>query len=149
MHRVFIYIIYYLYFCTRKMIHEESKLQSACYRWFNLQYREYYGLAFSVPNGAKVSQSQARVLRAEGLTSGVADMILLMPRHGYHGLMIEFKTAKGRQSDTQKHFQRMVESQGYLYCIVRSCVGFMDLINAYVGEGSDSDNLNNIIKGGR
>lgn len=131
------------------MIHEESRLQSACYRWFNMQYREFYGLAFSVPNGAKVSQSQARVLRAEGLTSGVADMIVLIPRHGYHGLMVEFKTTKGVQSQTQKHFQAMVESQGYLYCIVRSCVAFMDLINTYIGGKEDSGVLEDIIKGRR
>lgn len=128
------------------MRHDESELQQACYRWFSLQYREYYGLLFAVPNGAKVSQSQARILRSEGLTSGVADMILLVPRHGYHGLMIEFKTANGKQSDTQKRFQDAVEKQGYLYTIVRSCTAFMDLINAYIGPvESDADIMKRLI----
>lgn len=76
--------------------------------------------------------SQARILRSEGLTSGVSDMLLLLPRKGYHGLCIEFKTEKGRQSDTQKQFQSMVESQGYLYVIVRSFPSFMQLIDDYV-----------------
>lgn len=114
------------------MKHDESQLQQACYRWFSYQYSEFHGLLFAVPNGAKVSMSQARILRSEGLTSGVSDMLLLLPRKGYHGLCIEFKTEKGRQSDTQKQFQSMVESQGYLYVIVRSFPSFMQLIDDYV-----------------
>lgn len=130
------------------MRHNESSTQIACYKWFSIQYPSYRGLLFSVPNGARVSRSQAMVLRAEGLTSGVSDMILLVPRHGYHGLMIEMKTATGRQSDSQKQFQVAVEKQGYLYCIVRSCQQFMILVNAYLGEYvSDKEELRKMING--
>lgn len=114
------------------MIHRESDIQKSCFKWFKIQYREYDKLLFSIPNGAHVSDVQRRILMAEGMVSGVSDMMLLLPRHGYHGLMIEFKTDKGRQSENQKAFQEAVERQGYLYCIVRSCTQFIDVINAYI-----------------
>ena len=55
-----------------------------------------------------------------GLVSGVADMFLSVARGGCHGLYIEFKTSKGKQSDKQKAFEERVKGQGYKYYIVRS-----------------------------
>ena len=50
---------------------------------------------------------------------GSADIIGLMKPHGRF-LAIEVKTEKGRQSESQKRFQRMIEDMGGLYILARS-----------------------------
>ena len=49
---------------------------------------------------------------------GESDLTLFM--HGGKTVFIEIKTPKGRQSQKQKHFQRIIESYGYKYIIMRS-----------------------------
>lgn len=118
--------------------HQESRLQAACVAWFRLQYPEYYHNFYSVPNGAHTSKSQAIFLKQEGMVAGVADLILDVPRRGYHGLRIEMKThSKGsKQRDTQVAFQKAMEKQGYAYVICRSLEEFMGVIKSYLGVKS-------------
>lgn len=70
-------------------------------------------------------------MKAEGVVSGVSDLLLLVPSRQYHGLCIEFKTDKGRQSEAQKEWQRAVELQGFCYRVVRSLDEFIDLLAWY------------------
>lgn len=128
------------------MNQEEHNIQSACVRWFNLQWPEYRGLLFAIPNGGARSKATAGKLKAEGVVPGVADLILLVPKrvkvlsafpnealwHTIHALCIEMKTAKGRQSPEQKEWQKMVEKHGYKYEVCRSIDEFMDTINNYL-----------------
>lgn len=115
------------------MRHNESQLQRVCVAWFNLQYRQYKGLLYAVPNGARTSATQGRILKAEGMTAGVADLILDIPAQGYHGLRLEMKTLTGRQSDSQKRWQELEESQGYKYVVVRTYEDFQNTIKGYLG----------------
>ena len=62
------------------MRHIESHIQKVCLRWARLQFPVCQKLMFSVPNGAHLSMVQARILKAEGMTAGVADMLLLQTR---------------------------------------------------------------------
>lgn len=71
-------------------------------------------------------------MKAEGVTAGVADLILLYPCNGFHGLCIEMKTAKGRQQPTQKKWQEAVEAVGYKYAVCHSYDEFVNEINAYL-----------------
>ena len=114
------------------MTHTESHIQQICIKWFRYQYPNDRLLLFAVPNGAKVSLTHARILKAEGLTAGVSDTILLKANSRYHGLCIEFKTQTGRQSPEQKEFQASVEAAGYQYAIVRSFDDFDKLIKQYI-----------------
>ena len=82
--------------------HEESQLQRICVKWFRLQYPELAILLFAVPNGGARNKREAGIMKAEGVTAGVADIILLIPSGGYASLCMEFKTEKGRQQETQK-----------------------------------------------
>lgn len=116
------------------MIHEESVIQRACVKWFRLSHRRLSNLLFSVPNGAKMSITQAKVMKAEGLLSGVSDLILLYPSSKHHGLCVEMKIVKGRQSDSQREFQRAVENAGYKYIICRSIDDFINEIGNYLSE---------------
>lgn len=47
---------------------------------------------FAVPNGGARNKREAGILKGEGVTAGVADMILLKPSGGFASLCIEFKT---------------------------------------------------------
>lgn len=116
------------------MRHTESRQQSAYVRWFRLQYPEYSRLLFSVPNGVATSATQARIAKAEGMVAGVSDLILLCPSGDgrYHALCIECKTEKGRQSDSQKMWQKATEMVGNKYVVVRNFDDFLREITQYL-----------------
>ena len=114
------------------MREEEHNIQCACVRWFNLQWPEYRGLLFAVPNGGARSKATAGKLKAEGVVPGVSDLILLVPKLWHHALCIEMKTAKGRQSPEQKGWQEMVEAHGYKYAVCHSLDEFMAVVNGYL-----------------
>lgn len=94
------------------MQHGESSFQIAAVRMLRA---EGFTL-FSVPNGAKLSPSQARIAVAEGLTAGVSDVILLLPKRT---IFVEFKNpnGKGRQSPPQRQFEETIKSLGFDYLI--------------------------------
>ena len=81
---------------------EEHDLQCACVEWFRWQYPHLRLNLFAVPNGGARSKRTAGKLKAEGVVAGVSDLILLVRRGGYGGLLIEMKREKGRQSESQK-----------------------------------------------
>lgn len=85
-----------------------------------------------MPNGGYRNQREAAIMKAEGVTRGVADALLLVPRGDFHGLCIEFKTATGRQSEHQKQWQADVEAQGYRYEIIKNLDTFIATIENYL-----------------
>lgn len=67
-----------------------------------------------------------------GVRAGFPDLILCVAKNGYYGLFIELKAGKGRQSDKQKEYQRLLEAQGYRYEVVRDIEEFLKIINDYL-----------------
>lgn len=114
------------------MRHIESQIQQSCFAWFRLQFPDLAMLMFAVPNGGSRRRIEAKIMKAEGVTAGVADVLFLYPSGEYHGLCIEFKTDKGRQQPSQKRFQQAVEAQGFKYAIVRSLEEFIELMKRYI-----------------
>lgn len=114
------------------MIHQESKIQQNCVRWFRLQYPKLAILLFAVPNGGARRRIEGAIMKAEGVTAGVSDLLLMFPAKNYHGLCIEMKTPNGKQQPSQKIWQRAVEDAGYKYVLCRSFEDFMTEINAYL-----------------
>lgn len=89
-------------------------------------------LLFSVPNGGSRNIIEAANLKRQGTKSGVADVILLMPKNGFASLCIEFKTKTGRQSSEQKKFQEQAEKCGNKYVIVRSVKEAIEKVRNYL-----------------
>lgn len=118
---------------VEKPAHIESELQRSCKTWFDLQYPKLSRLCFAVPNGGARNAREAAIMKGEGVTAGVADMLLLMPRHGYGCLCIEFKTKSGRQSASQKQWQADAEAHGNKYTVVRSVEQFISEVRQYLG----------------
>ena len=114
------------------MYHEESHIQQACVKWFGLQHRDLEGLLFAVPNGGRRGKVEAGIMKAEGVYAGVADLLLLVPSGDFHGLAIEMKKPSGRQSESQKEWEKKVAAQGYAYVVCRGVDEFIDLVGNYL-----------------
>ena len=119
----------------KKQVHndEEHRIQCACVEWFSHQYPKLRGRLFAVPNGGKRAQVTGGKLKAEGVVPGVADLILLKSNRDYGALLIEIKTPAGRQSDSQKEWQKIICENGeYKYVICRSLDDFIRVVNGYL-----------------
>ena len=108
----------------QKPAHIESEMQRSCKRWFDLQYPKLSSMLFAVPNGGARNAREA--------APGVADLLLLVQRHGYGCLCMEFKTLTGRQSISQKQWQAATEAAGNKYVVIRSFGQFVNEIKKYL-----------------
>lgn len=117
-----------------KTRHNESLIQKQCVTWFRLQYPKIAKLLFAVGNGGARRRTEAAIMKGEGVTAGVADLLLLFPNSKYHGLAIEMKTPTGKHQDSQKEWQQCVEAVGYKYTLCRSFEQFQDVINSYFSQ---------------
>lgn len=112
---------------------EEHRIQTACVRWFRMKYPHLSPRLFAVPNGGRRDGVTGARLKAEGVLAGVADLILLVPNAGYHALLIEMKTPKGRQSESQKAWQQELCAEGeYKYVVCRSLDDFIREVDVYL-----------------
>lgn len=112
----------------------EKQLQMVCVAEFRRLYPELasQGLLFHVPNEtAGVTMSKPQI-KANGVCNGVADLILLIPRHGYGCLCIELKTPLGVQRLSQKAWMKAVQAVGQKYVVCRSVDDFIREINSYL-----------------
>lgn len=110
------------------MRHIESRIQSTCVRWHRLQYPHI--TIFAIPNGGRRGKVEASIMKGEGVLAGVADVFIMHPRNGRHGIFVEFKTDKGRQTPEQKAFEIDSGRLGYEYHVVRSFDTFKTLIES-------------------
>lgn len=114
---------------------EEHRIQASCVRWFNLKYHKLKGRLFAVPNGGKRDAHTAAKLKKEGVVPGVADLILLVPNKFYGALLIEMKTSKGKQSELQKQWERIITERGeYVYVICHSLDEFIKEVEHYLKD---------------
>lgn len=103
---------------------EEHKIQCAIAQYLKFVENAHKDFTFfAVPNGGWRNPVVAAKLKAEGVRSGVSDLIIL---HAGKTYFVEIKTATGRQSDTQREFEQKVRALGFEYTIWR---GLGDAIN--------------------
>lgn len=102
----------------------EHHIQSAYIRWVRAESTAEPGLRllFATPNAAKRNFKEAASLRAEGMKSGVPDLMLPLPRGGYCGLAIEFKKPKtGKLSPEQIEYIADLEMFGRYRVVICTC----------------------------
>ena len=116
------------------MRHIESRIQQECVRWFRLQHPNLYWYFFAVPNGGWRSGLEAKIMKGEGVVSGVSDLLFLFPNGVYHGLCIEMKSGEkgSKQSDNQIEFQKAMRAVGYKYVVCNSFDSFKQEIEIYL-----------------
>lgn len=113
----------------------EHELQVACVSEFRLRHPELADLLIAIPNGGHRNVVTASKLKAEGVVSGVPDLMLCVPRGKYHGMFIEMKNGhKNQPSENQKRMMRLLSAQGYYCTIARSRDDFFTQIIWYINN---------------
>ena len=97
---------------------EQKDLNNFCKKMFP----EHYGSMFHVVNesGGKGSAFYGSKLNEMGRKSGVPDWPVMVPSGGYHGLFLELKCARRRDSSVSKEqveFMQRQQSLGYK-CVI-------------------------------
>jgi len=109
--------------------HEE---QCAVIAWSNV-HPVIKGRLFAIPNGGKRHKKTAVDLKREGVRAGMLDLMLPIPRDGFHGLFIEMKRTKGSTvSDEQTSWINFLHSQGYCVFIAKGAEEAIRFITAYL-----------------
>ena len=116
----------------------EDILQIESFRWFRLQYPDV--VIFAIPNGGSRNQIEAAKLKRTGTLPGVADLFvmrnaLIDVNYEYylkHGLFIELKVGKNKQTPAQIEFQQKAERAGYSYRVCRSFDEFQTTVENYL-----------------
>ena len=124
------------------MYKSELDLQAKVWRWFYSEFPEYrvnskdlkqprclliHNLlnAKSVVEGAKLAGC--------GLTKGVPDLTLLVPKNGYGALFIELKIGNNKPEKHQKEYMERLETMGYKCCWVNNLDDAITHIKNYLG----------------
>ncbi|MDB5996873.1 MAG: hypothetical protein JWP42_4009 [Pseudomonas sp.] len=114
--------------------HEEQK---SLVSWFAHQYRSIANRLVAVPNGGQRNVIVAAKLKAEGVRAGFPDLMLLIPRHGFSGLMIEMKRVKGgRMQPEQIEWQVWLNEQGFMVVTCNGAEAARETIRTYLGEAA-------------
>lgn len=112
------------------MRHLEDQLQKACLQWFRLAYPAE--LLVHCPNGGFRDAREAAKFKEMGVRAGFPDLFLYRPAGGFHGLALELKAGKNKQSPLQVELQAKLEARGYRYAVVYSFDDFRRVIEEYL-----------------
>ncbi len=99
----------------------EHKHQVLFFKTLSLQEKQDPRLknVFAVPNGGKRNVVNGRRMKAEGLKSGVPDIVVAIPIEPFHGMFIEMKNKTidgkkaGRTSANQEDWLERLSTAGY------------------------------------
>lgn len=113
----------------------EAEEQRELFKWAKMQSGRYPELLYMyhVPNGGRRRTREAALLRAEGVKSGVPDIVLPAPRKPFHGLYIELKRQKsGTVSEDQKKFLDYLNFMGYKAVVCKGWKEASETIMSYL-----------------
>lgn len=123
----------------------EHSQQTAVFAWAAQSGIPELKWLFAIPNGFYATAKSKATMKAEGLRSGVSDIMLPVVRliNDFmicHGLFIEMKSAQyhgrknGGLSDEQEEFAHFVNRQGYRFVVCYSWIEARDAILSYLGK---------------
>lgn len=115
----------------------EHAEQVAIFEWAGLNMATYPQLVnmFAIPNGGKRSGRTGAMLKAEGVKSGISDIMLAYPCNGYYGLFIELKKRNGKPSDVLESQQDWIDrlnQAGYLAKVAYGAKEAVQIIKDYL-----------------
>ena len=111
----------------------ERAMQKAVVQYIDNAYPHIGSLCFHVPLELLRRETHtAGMFHALGARSGVADLVMLVPRGAYHGLVIELKVPPRRPTDNQCKFLELARAQGYAACWSDSLNTVIRLIDVYL-----------------
>lgn len=122
------------------MKHIESAYQTQVVEWSRWAFKAnparypHLEMLHCSLNGVKLSGTQAKIAKGQGMLSGVPDLFLPVPKNGFHGLFIEMKSEKGRVTENQHWFLTNAESLSYKTVICYSAKEAISAIQAYYDQ---------------
>lgn len=116
----------------KPLMPKEEDIQGVFIQYAKMYLRGNADLVFSIPNEAKRSFAVVAHMKKLGLTKGVPDVMVAIPKGGYHGLFIEFKSAKGRVRPEQAAFHEKLRSQGYCVEVCRDAADAIKIFQDYL-----------------
>jgi hypothetical protein len=122
---------------SRSIDPSEHQIQAAYFEWWDLfakQCRIPVQLCFAVPNGGLRKKGVAGKLKAEGVRAGTSDVFLLVPKGPFHGLVMEFKSRKGRPTTEQLAFLTEVRRLDYNGVFVYSIDEAIRVTTVYLAQ---------------
>ena len=106
----------------------EHAHQVALMAWCAINFRRLpkLKLLFAIPNGGERNPIVAARMKAEGVRSGVPDLMLPVARHGMHGLFIEMKKPRtGTVSEKQDQWHNDLRGEGFAVAV---CYGWQEAV---------------------
>jgi len=115
------------------LIYRERQMQKAVVQYIDKCYPQIGSLCFHVPlELLRREEHTAGMFHALGARAGVADIVMLIPRGVYHGLLVELKVPPRRPTDSQVNFLEQARAQGYAACWSDSVNTVLKLIDVYL-----------------
>lgn len=114
----------------------EADMQAEFFYWLGYNYPHLRMSCFAVPNGGSRNLLEARNLQRCGVTPGIPDVLCLIAKEQYHGLMIEFKANKNKLTPTQKQMFERFKKEGYQCKVCYSLNEAMQIFEEYINETS-------------
>lgn len=87
---------------------------------------------YAVPNGGPRHVVAAVNLKAEGVRSGVPDLVLPFPVFPFHGAYLEMKRRGGTLTPIQESWREYLKGAGYAYCMAEGFDQARDFLIAYL-----------------
>lgn len=112
------------------MRHDEANFQIGVVRILRMAGH----FVFAVPNGGSRNLREAVNLKAQGVLSGVSDLILLLPNRKVYFIELKNPNGKGRQSPAQREFEENVRAMGHEYLIWDKWQQVEQFMNAHRAE---------------
>jgi len=118
----------------------EDDHQEALIKWADISASERFptNLLYSNPMGGYRNPREGARLKAQGARKGMLDLVLPVPRNGFHGLYIELKRpivkgeAKPTVSPEQKYWIEQLRLQGYKAEVCYGWTQAKELIEGYL-----------------
>jgi len=113
--------------------HDHQKLVIA---WARLHQKIWPELKmlFAIPNGGHRHKAVAAKMRAEGVSPGVPDLLLPVPRNSYAALWIELKRPGGKLSEYQKQWLKDLTVLGHRAVCCHGYQAAIDEMKNYLGD---------------
>lgn len=105
------------------------------------EWRSALQFMFAIPNGGERNKAVAARLKAEGVKSGVPDIMLPVRKGRYAGLFIELKKPRagkvrgGKATLEQNAWITVLNGLGYSAHVCEGCLAAIAVITVYMGLG--------------
>ncbi len=110
----------------------EHNIQKALFEWLDY-YPHVRGVSFAVENGGSRHIVEAKNLKSRGVTAGIPDVFILIPRDVYYGLLIELKKKDGVVKAHQHIIHERLRKNGYKVEVCYSLDEAIVCIEQYLG----------------